>query len=154
MKNNLLQKSKQNSFLGQAGELLVCFDFVVRGFEAVINPFPGAKADVLAQTTCGRVIRCQVKSTGAPIVVAKSGGRGAKTSRKYKFGLGGGSYTYDAAGVDLFAFVALDVRKTLYLTAQDLFNGNDRDKKAFGLQSFAAQAEGSLERCLAALVPA
>lgn len=162
-----MQISKHNAFLGQAGELLVCFDFVVRGFEAMVNPFPGSKADVLVNTARGGILRCQVKSTGGPKKITFTPnmvGRGtektrvfgcaSKTKQKYRFGLGGGSAAYDAAGIDLFAFVALDAKEVLYLTTAELSNGNDRGKKAFGLQAFTSRAAGSLDRCLAILVPA
>lgn len=76
-----------------------------------------------------------------------------KRATKYSFKLKQGTVRYSEAGVDLYAFVALDTRTVLYMLPAELDNGNDRMSKRFGAQAFAKMAAGSLDRCLAALEP-
>jgi hypothetical protein len=132
-------------YVGRAAELPVCFDFVSRGYEAVVNDFPGAPTDVFAWVE-GELVKIQVKGTQAPMLLVRRNRFRLKhkrteylqTVRKYRFGLRGVA--------DLFAFVALDLRTVLYLPANQIGKG---DKKFFGAATFAERAEGSLDRFLA-----
>lgn len=160
-------KQVSSAHLGQAAELLVCFDFVSRGYDAVVNAFPGAKADITVDLGCGAPIRVQVKATARPKArirkvrvfrkytktnstgqkVQFSGERFSQEKRgKYVFAFEKAKYL----GIDLFAFVAMDTKSVLYVPANAIPNGKQK-RKEFGAKSFAERAAGSLEQYLTEL---
>lgn len=167
MKLNTLKNLKKSSreavsqhCAGQAGELLVCFDFVSRGYPAIINGFPGAPYDVIVDLGRGDIIRVQVKSTAKSKIWGKGElAREIKYDRKspqvlkkygrpkYKFGSGSkaGTDRYSKNKIDLFAFVAIDVKTAMYVSAQQITGSN----KVFGAKSFVERAESSLDHFLA-----
>ncbi len=159
----------QFSTVGRAGELLVCFDFAIRGYSAVINSFPGAKADVLVDLESAGFLRLQVKATSGPTETTSESrpttkpakrrattevfGYAQKAQRKYRFSIesrGGRGLAKYAGHVDLFAFVALDIKLILYLPAGKLVSAASR-KVAFGCATFPERARPSLDSYLASL---
>jgi hypothetical protein len=115
--------------VGQAGELLTCFEFVSRGFEAFLNPFPGSAVDVLVNISPKQMIKIQVKATSSP---------------DSRFGYRFHSKTEYLKTIDLFAFVALDIKKVLFVMA-DNHGGKDKN---FTKGRFQEKASNSLDRVL------
>lgn len=141
-----------NQYVGRAAELLVCFDFLCRGYEALAYDFPGSATDVLAVVD-GQFLRIQVKGTAGPILQVRRNRVRLKhkktehlqTRLRYQFTLKGKT---SYAVIDLFAFVALDSKSVLYVGSKgEKFLS--AEKKAFGAPTFAERAEGSLDRFLA-----
>lgn len=151
-----------NAHTGRAAELLVCFDFVIRGYPAVINSFPGAVADVLVDLGKKHVLRVQVKATLQPSMkfttVGVGLGRNARaegTKRvsdgaRYRFSMGHDPIRYATEQIDLFAFVALDTKSTLYVPGKEALR--ESNKRYFGAKTFSERAEGSLDRYLESLL--
>lgn len=117
----------------------------------MINPFPGASADVLVDLG-ERVLRVQVKS--APSAKPYCNGTG-KAYLRYQFRLVDGSQgnsmqRYGDKGIDLFALVALDKKQVYYVATKELLT-KCRHTLAITEKSFLTAAADSLDRCLAAL---
>jgi hypothetical protein len=133
----------QSSYVGRAGELLVCLDFAFRGIEAGLNNFPGS-ADVFA-CVGDKVIKIQVKTTERPTLKNKCvqrKGEKPKTphvSKVYSFSV---KREYKKS-IDLMAFVALDTKQILYLPCSDSVG-----RKCFHVSKFAERAKDSLDRYL------
>lgn len=100
--------------IGLAGELLVCTEFVRRGFEAIVNPFPGSASDVLVVLPSNRVLRVQVKAVRhlTPYQVRDT----VKNRYHFRFRDVRLLNRYQRAGVDFFALVALDEMAVVFLT--------------------------------------
>jgi hypothetical protein len=124
----------------RVAEMLVCVDFLRRGYDAVLNPSAGSPIDVLVALDDGVFLKVQVKSTSK---VSDFGSRKIKLSFPMR-----GTSRYAVAGVDLFAFSAPVCADILYIQADELFNGRKYGHKHFGPKLFADRAPGSLDRFL------
>ena len=134
-----------NGHIGRAAELLVCFDFVIRGYNAVVASFPGSLYDVLVDCGRGTPLRVQVKATTA---MRDARDKTSKLRKELRFNLGhkAGVERYTKAGVDVFAFVAINDKSILYVFAEELtLKGKT---KSYGIKSFKERAQGSLDQIL------
>ena len=100
--------------LGRIGELLAAAVLEQGGYSATI--VGGNKYDILA-TTDDDVFRVQVKSTRRP---TSEHGR-KKSSYVFRTGHGRSSKNaYKKNTIDMYALVALDIRRVLFLPSQDI----------------------------------
>lgn len=131
---------------GAAGEHLVCFDFLARGLSGTINPFPGSPVDVFVEFK-HQIIGVQIKSTLKPEVNIKENGF---KNLRYVFRIARNSSVerYGTKAVQLFAFVALDLRQVYYIAAEDVYGDGKSKYKTFTVKSFALHAPDSLDRFL------
>lgn len=104
--------------LGKSGEYFVAFEFTVRGFDVTIAA-EGLPYDLLVDIE-NRIVRVQVRTTGR----ARDG--------RYMFSLlrcshkgEGKSRHHTPDGIDLFAFVAADIRKVVFATAAEVLREGD-----------------------------
>jgi hypothetical protein len=102
------------SRLAKAGEYLVAFEFVIRGLDVTIAA-EGLPYDLLVDAD-GHIIRVQVKTSSSPaddgrysFNTMRCSHKGAKKSRRYT-----------EKDVDLFAFVAADVRQIVFYPADQV----------------------------------
>jgi hypothetical protein len=129
-----------------AAELLVCFDFVSRGFNATVSSFPGCAYDVIVDT--GSVpLRVQVKSVFQARAACRRGAL-KELKNEYRFQLvnkHGESRLkrYIDNEVDLFAFVVLSKQLVLYVETKNL--QVTTKSKTFGVKSFDRKASDSLD---------
>lgn len=133
---------------GAAGEHLVCFDFLIRGFNGMINAFPGAPADVIVDLGKGVPLRVQVKACASATKVKN---RNDAPAYRFKMRERGAS-SYAGMGIDLFALVALDERLVFYIPAASMFNGRRYTLRCITKTSFISLAPNSLDRFLAKLL--
>lgn len=123
--------------LGVAGEHLVCFDLIMKGYVA----FPAAQGlpyDVLVHTKTG-VKRIQVKSTTKK--------RTLKKSRDiYRFLIRRGRNLEGASpnAFDYLAFVALDARKIAYMTSTEATGKDGLIKRTLEFRDRDVKYEGRL----------
>jgi hypothetical protein len=110
--------------LGTAGEHIVCADLLLSGHRASLAS-PGLPYDVILDVDARPLIRIAVKSTER--AVARPSRPGSKA--RYHFGtrravlrtsMERSRPAYDRADVDLFAFVALDIRGVGYARIGDV----------------------------------
>jgi len=128
--------------VGRAAELYVAFDLVRRGFDAVINSFPGSAADVLVPLPSGVTLRVQVKATwGAEIYNQHR----ERRSLRYSFTMAAGTPRDYASEVDILAFTVLEIPMVLYVPSSEM---ERKAHKRFSAERFVARAPGSLERVL------
>lgn len=100
--------------LGRIGELLAAVVLEQGGYSATI--VGGNKYDILA-TTNDDVFRVQVKSTLRP---TDEKGR-KKNSYVFRTGHGRSSkHAYEKGAIDMYALVALDIRRVLFVPSQDI----------------------------------
>lgn len=100
--------------LGRIGELLAAAVLEQGGYSATI--VGGNKYDILA-TTDDDVFRVQVKSTRCPT----SENRRKRNSYVFRTGHGRSSKnTYKKSTIDMYALVALDIRRVLFFPSQDI----------------------------------
>ena len=109
---------------GRAGEYLVLADLLLQG----VGAFPAGGTlpyDVLADHE-GRLIRVQVRATRAPVQPPSTKG---KRPPFYRFGLRRGRGTtrsVSTKAADVYAFVALDIRRIAYVSTRALARPNGR----------------------------
>ena len=135
------------SRLAKTGEYLVAFEFVIRGFDVSLAA-EGLPYDLLADFG-GRIVRVQVKTASAPsddgrysFSTSPCSHKSAKRSRRYA-----------AADVDLFALVAADIRRVVFLTAEEVVRlTNVRLRPTDFLAGDAASI--TFERCKEAILAA
>lgn len=118
---------------GKAGEYLVCADLILQGFVAYPSE-QGLPYDVVIDDG-GRLFKIQVKTTRKPLTVPQ---RASKTE-SYLFHVmrsgKGGKERYTDMQVDLFALVALDVRRIAYVAKAAV-------KTSMQFRSYAAEYQG------------
>ena len=124
---------------GKAGEYLVCADLILQGFVAYPSE-QGLPYDVVIDDR-GRLFKIQVKTTRKPLTVPQ---RVSKTEA-YLFHVmrsgKGGKERYTDMQVDLFALVALDVRRIAYVAKAEV-------KTFMQFRSYAAEYQGDGKRYL------
>ncbi len=106
---------------GKAGEHLVCFDLISKGFNAFLSD-QGLPFDLILEHE-GQIKRIQVKSCSFR-------GNGSRTKNIYKFNLRYGKHGRALVlknEVDIYAFVALDIKQIAYFSIEMLqVNGQTR----------------------------
>ena len=104
--------------LGKAAEHLVCADLLMRGYSAFLSD-QGLPYDVIINLA-DRLVRVQVKATSKP----KNPMPTTRVSDGYFFHVRragrGGERVYGSDEFDLFALVALDIRRIAYFAHVDL----------------------------------
>jgi len=101
---------------GKAAEHLVCFDLLVKGYEAFLAP-QGSPFDVVVVTAGAKLLRVQVRSTSRLITTKKN------QRPHYRFGMRcakRGDRTVSVEGCDVVAFVALDTKTVGYVVIAQL----------------------------------
>lgn len=101
---------------GKAAEHFVCFDLLLRGYEAFLAP-QGSPFDVVVVVEGARLVRVQVKSTAKLITTLKN------NQPHYRFGLRTakkGTRTVSVEGCDVVAFVTLDTKAVGYVPISQL----------------------------------
>jgi hypothetical protein len=100
--------------IAKAGEYLTAFELTARGFDVSIAA-EGLPYDLLAQIA-NRVLRVQVKTAARPV-----------WDERYVFDTKLGSHkgpnrsrVYDGADIDLFALVALNLKRVAFISRQDV----------------------------------
>lgn len=118
---------------GKAGEYLVCADLILKGFVAYPSE-QGLPYDVVIDDG-GRLFKIQVKTSRKPLTVPQ---RTNKTEA-YLFHVmrsgKGGKEKYTDKQVDLFALVALDVRRIAYIVKAAV-------RTSMQFRSYAAEYQG------------
>lgn len=112
--NPALEKGSSNHGAGRAGEYIVAADLELAGC-ACSFAREGLPYGLIVQAEDGRLLRLQVKSTGRVSQQRMPRGR---TSRYYKFKTKMKSNHY--CDIDVFAFVALDIRRVIYMAASSV----------------------------------
>lgn len=104
--------------IGKAGEYLVCADLILKGFVAYPSE-QGLPYDIVLDTG-NKMLRVQVKTCEKPRNLLQR----AQDIPVYQFTIKRhGKYNREIYGsdeVDIFALVALDVRKVGYVTGEDM----------------------------------
>lgn len=108
--------------IGRAAEHLVCADLILQGFDAYLA---GAQLpyDVVVDAN-GKLHRVQVKGTTSMYL-----GNERRKRRSYRFGLRkgrGAIRRLDSTSVDVFAFVALDIRRIAYVPVSSFIEQHGR----------------------------
>jgi hypothetical protein len=98
--------SSTTSFIGDAGETMVCSELLLRGIKATYNPMAGSPYDIIGDFAGGNLFKIQVKSVSG--ATASTGQR--RRSAVYKFSMNGKSYL----SCDIFAYVAIDSKKIVF----------------------------------------
>lgn len=118
---------------GKAGEYLVCSDLILQGFVAYPSE-QGLPYDVVIDNG-GNLFKIQVKTTRQPLTVPQR----ANKTEAYLFHVmrsgKGGKERYTDMQVDLFALVALDVRRIAYITKASV-------KTSMQFRSYVAEYQG------------
>lgn len=116
------------SQVGRAGEFLVCFEFLSRGFDAILNPISISGVDIFVLVSVRKFLKVQVKSTAKPYV-----------NGSYRFDF---HHEYPAREIDAFALVALDIRAVVFWDGKLSFPRN------YAIETFLEEAKGSTDRFL------
>jgi len=114
--------------LGKAGEHLVCFDLIMRGYNAFLAD-QGLPFDILIEKN-GKLLKIQVRSTSQKRTYGKS-------KDIYRFGTrkGKGCITrVRKAEVDYYAFVALDIKKIAYIPIKKMLAKTGKVKQTIDLR--------------------
>lgn len=106
------EKRSSAPYLGDAGETMVCSELLVRGIRATFNPMAGSPYDVIGDFGDGQLFTIQVKSTSG-----LCRGPQARTST-YRFS----SPENAKVSCDIYAFVALDTKKIVFVLVDDVFS--------------------------------
>lgn len=123
-------------FLGDAGEILVCAELLLRGIRATFNPMAGAPYDVIGDFGEGQIFTVQVKTTSGPAT-----SKGSRTST-YRFS----SNESSRIASNIFAFVAMDTKKVVFELTEDF-----RASRTFTIELFNKKAETSIDTVLCKL---
>lgn len=118
-------------FIGKAGEFLVCFDLTLQGFDVSLASRNHAY-DIVADRG-DRIVRVQVRTC------SKMGNYG-KQKNVYRFSTRTGRHGVrraSAAAFDLYAFVALDIRKVAYFSPREMLTSDGHVKQTVDLHSAA-----------------
>jgi len=129
------QGASYHSYLGDAGESLVCVELLVRGIKAACNIMAGAPYDIVADFGRGIVFTIQVKTTSGPC--------SSKNSRTpgYRFS----STANSKNACDIFAYVAMDNRRVVFEMADRL---TDSHSRGFSVDDFNRRSITSLDEVL------
>lgn len=100
-----VETSSTASFIGDAGETMVCSELLLRGIKATYNPMAGSPYDIIGDFGGGNLFKIQVKSASG---FAAAGGQ--RRSPLYKFSMNGKSYL----SCDIFAYVVIDSKKIVF----------------------------------------
>jgi hypothetical protein len=104
--------------IGVAGEHLVCFDLIAKGFTAFMTE-QGLPYDLIADIN-GKLTKIQVKTTRTHSATAQRKNHyPSYTFNIRKCGKGGRSF-YSSDDVDLFALVCADTRQVGYVAMHDM----------------------------------
>ena len=104
--------------IGVAGEHLVCFDLITKGFTAFMTE-QGLPYDLIADIN-GKLTKIQVKTTRTHSATAQRKNHyPSYTFNIRKCGKGGRSF-YSSDDVDLFALVCVDTRQVGYVAAHGM----------------------------------
>ena len=104
--------------IGVAGEHLVCFDLIAKGFTAFMTE-QGLPYDLIADIN-GKLTKIQVKTTRTHSATAQRKNHyPSYTFNIRKCGKGGRSF-YSSDDVDLFALVCADTRQIGYVAMSDM----------------------------------
>ena len=119
--------------IGKAAEHIACADLIMQGHNAFLSD-AGLPYDMIVDIG-DKLYRVQVKGTRQPLV------RTDRPSNEvsYRFGTRRGrAYgRIDADAVDVFAFVALDIRKVAYVRTDEMLSP---DGRVVGIMEFADEA--------------
>jgi hypothetical protein len=104
--------------IGVAGEHLVCFDLIAKGFTAFMTE-QGLPYDLIADIN-GKLTKIQVKATRTHRVTPQR----KKHYPSYTFNIRkcgkGGRSSYSAGDVDLFALVCVDTKQVGYVSSKGM----------------------------------
>jgi hypothetical protein len=134
---------------GQAGECLVELELLVRGYP-VSRASDGEPYDLIMRHG-RRFLGIQVKTCSRPLASQSSGRDGWRYGFTTKRGHRSGAQARYADGdVQIFAFVALDIRKVYFMSAS---GDVEKTKQRWSPAVFTREdiTENSLARCLAEL---
>jgi hypothetical protein len=122
---------------GVAGEHLVCYDLIMKGYVAFLAA-QGLPYDVIVHTKTG-IKTIQVKST------SKKGNYG-KSIEIYRFILHRGKKqtAITPETFDFVAFVALDTKKVAYFTSAELMGKNSKIKRTIEFRDRDTEYKGRL----------
>lgn len=95
--------------IGDAGQHLACYELARRGIRCATNVLEGAPYDVIGDFGSGRLFTVQVKSCASPVM------QGNSITPGYHFRFA----DCDRKAIDLFAFVALDRKLTMFVRNND-----------------------------------
>jgi hypothetical protein len=121
---------------GKAGEHLVCFDLITQGYNAFLAD-QGLPFDVVVENN-GSLLRIQVKTTQSVHDYGMS-------KNVYRFGTrkGKGSRTRtNAACVDYYAFVAMDIKTIAYLPIAQLLTRTSTIKQTIEFKTYSKTYKG------------
>ena len=122
-----------HTYLGDAGETMVCAELLLRGVRATFNPMAGAPYDVIGDFGEGQIFTVQVKTTSGPAT-----SKGSRTSA-YRFG----SNESSRISSSIFAFVAMDTKRVVFELTEDF-----RASRTFTIELFNKKAETSIDAVL------
>lgn len=125
--------------VGKAGEHLVCFDLLTKGYNAFLAD-QGLPYDVILEKEKA-LYKIQVKTRS----IKRKHGKGVLPN--YRFGLRvgkGSAKTLDKSNFDYMAFVFLDIKKVAYLKTKDLIS--DRTNKVKQIIEFYSSTDIPKER--------
>ncbi|HMJ53607.1 MAG TPA: group I intron-associated PD-(D/E)XK endonuclease [Polyangiaceae bacterium] len=120
----LLSKQLQ---IGKAAEHLVCAELILHGYNAFLTD-AGLPYDIMVDAG-NSLLRIQVKSSWSPYQRERDRGRAPTSSYRFSLRHGTRYRRMTTSDVDVFAFVALDVRRIAYLRAEELFAKDGRLKR-------------------------
>ncbi len=125
--------------IGKAAEHLVCCDLILQGYSAFLAD-QGLPYDILVDVN-GLILRCQVKST-----LAEARRWNDNNAHAYRFQMKRPNHcarrTVPVSSLDLLAFVALNVRRIAYFTAEELRGKEDNLITILDLKSIDYPHEG------------
>ncbi len=122
--------------IGKAGEHLVCYDLILKGFNAFLTD-QGLPFDVLVETSKG-LKRIQVKSTTKLTTTGKS-------FNVYRFSMRrarGQKVRFEIDEVDYFAFVSLSSKKIAYIPIQQMIGKKNNIKTLMELRDRDIEYKG------------
>ena len=122
--------------IGKAGEHLVCYDLILKGYNAFLSD-QGLPFDIVVEKN-GVLTKIQVKTTSKLVNTQKS-------QNIYRFGTrrgkGQGTRTRKAE-VDFFAFVATDISEIAYLDISQMIARTGKIKQAIDFKSRRIEYKG------------
>jgi len=129
--------------IGKAAEHIACADLILQDFNAFTSD-AGLPYDVVVDVD-GHLLRIQVKGTLKKYTHPKKRRSNGTPVCSYRFRTRKGRHyaRIDAKSVDMFAFVALDIRKVAYLKTEDLLT---RDNQIISLVEFVDEDDGDGKR--------
>lgn len=141
-------QTNDDFLIGKAGEYLVCADLISKGFIAYLSG-DGLHYDVIVDFN-GKLIKIQVKATRTikPIPQIKNYSK-AYIFNVRRMGKGGKKY-YNKNDVDIFALVALDIKKIAYILEENIKSTlTIRDVKPFHQKRYSYYFdELTFDKCL------